>query len=151
MIRYIVQQSSFILRIHLGMSPSTGSVGHLSVLHLSGSPSGRPTCPAQPADTLSMSGVPVLRRWRTPGRVGGAPVAGLVGHGGLLFRSELRLPFHFPIFLSCPNDCYLLFLTICWKFTLGYAKLWYLLRKCLLISPGHFFFCFFLFKIFFDF
>ena len=68
MIRYIVQQSSFILRIHLGMSPSAGSAGHLSMLHLSGSPSGRPTCPAQPADTLSASGVPVLWRWRTPGR-----------------------------------------------------------------------------------
>ena len=31
---------------HLGMSPSVGSAGHLSGLHLSGFPSGRPTCPA---------------------------------------------------------------------------------------------------------
>ena len=32
--------------LHLGMSPSVGSAGHLSGLHLSGFPSGRPTCPA---------------------------------------------------------------------------------------------------------
>ena len=91
MIRFIVQQSSFILRIHLGMSPSAGSAGHLSMLHLSGSPSGRPTCPAQPADTLSASGVPVLWRWRTPGRWW--PV--LVEHRGLLSPTRVFVFYSF--------------------------------------------------------
>ena len=95
------------------MSPSAGSAGHLSMLHLSGSPSGRPTCPAQPADTLSVSGAPVLWRWRTPGRVDGAPVAGLVEHGGLLSPIRIfRLLFLLPTFLTRSDGYYHLILTI---------------------------------------
>ena len=54
-----------------------------------------------------MSGVPGLWRRRTPGRVGGAPAAGSVEHGGS-FSSDSNscLPILLPVSLTRPNDRY---------------------------------------------
>ncbi len=75
--------------LHLGMSPSVGSAGHLSGLHLSGFPSGRPTCPAGRRTPCHRRVSLVLRGWRTPGRVGGVPAAGPAEHGGFLLPIQI--------------------------------------------------------------
>ena len=80
--------------LHLGMSPSVGSAGHLSGLHLSGFPSGRPTCPAGQRAPRGCRVSFDPRGRRTPGCVGGVPAAGPVERRGLL------LPIRIFVFYS---------------------------------------------------
>ena len=75
-------------------------------------------------------------------------VAGLVDHRGLL--SLIRIFVFLLLILLICSDGYHLILAICWNLMLGYEKLWYLYSKCLLILPGHLWFCsFFIFFWFF--
>ena len=100
MINYMDQLLSFFPRILVGVSSSVRSAGHLSGLHLSVSPSGMPTCPASRRTPCGHRVSSVPRARRTLGCVGGVPVSGPVGRGGLASPIWIFVSYSFSGFLT---------------------------------------------------
>ena len=141
MIKYIVRRSPFYPEIFSGVSPSVRLAGHLSKSHLSGPHQGGP-----PARSAGGHFIPSVHR--CPEGHAAMSEHGVGGWSGwavlrTTVRGKLRLAR--PAFLlqvSWLGRMIIIHLisTICCWMILQYEKLWYLLRKSLLILLGHFLF-----------